>query len=240
AQADGAGRRDRDLGRGAWQPGRGGGRGRLAVGGGPARVVGGRGGGAGGGDRRRQRLGRPHRQLHPAGVPDRGPQHRDPRLRGGPEPRRLAADGLPALLLRPDPGGQAAGMTRLLTLGHGTPSAGELVALRDGAGVERLVDVRTAPGSRRHPHVRRETMAGWLGEAGVAYRWEPELGGFRRALPRGAQGPDTGSVNTALRHPAFRGYADYMRTRAFWAALDRLLAEAAGAATAGVCSGAPL
>jgi uncharacterized protein (DUF488 family) len=127
-------------------------------------------------------------------------------------------------------------MTRLLTLGHGTASAGELVALLDGAGVERLVDVRTAPGSRRHPHVRRETMAGWLGEAGVAYRWEPELGGFRRALPRGAQGPDTGSVNTALRHPAFRGYADYMRTRAFWAALDRLLAEAADAPTAAMCS----
>ena len=47
-------------------------------------------------------------------------------------------------------------LTRLLTLGHGTASAGELVAWLDGAGVERLVDVRTAPGSRRHPHVRRD------------------------------------------------------------------------------------
>src|SRR4030095_2619422 len=109
-----------------------------------------------------------------------------------------------------------------------------------GAEGEGLLDARPARGTRRHPQFRRETMAGWLGEAGVAYRWEPELGGFRRALPGGAQGPDTGSVNTALRHPAFRGYADYMRTRAFWAALERLLAEAAGAATAGVCSGAPL
>ena len=118
--------------------------------------------------------------------------------------------------------------TRLLTLGHGTASAEELVALLEGAGVERLVDVRTAPGSRRHPHVRREAMAGWLGAAGVAYRWEPELGGFRKA--------DPASVNPALRHPAFRGYADYMRTPPFWAALDRLLAEAAGAPTAAMCS----
>jgi uncharacterized protein (DUF488 family) len=125
-------------------------------------------------------------------------------------------------------------MTRLLTLGHGTASAEELVALLDGAGVERLVDVRTAPGSRRHPHVRREAMAGWLGAAGVAYRWEPELGGFRKAQAGGAHGP--GSVNTALRHPAFRGYADYMRTPPFWAALDRLLAEAAEAPTAAMCS----
>jgi uncharacterized protein (DUF488 family) len=119
-------------------------------------------------------------------------------------------------------------MTRLLTLGHGMASAEELVALLEGAGGERLVDVRTAPGSRRHPHVRREAMAGWLGAAGVGYRWEPELGGFRR--------PDPGSVNLALRHPAFRGYADYMRTPPFWAALDRLLAEAAEAPTVAMCS----
>jgi uncharacterized protein (DUF488 family) len=119
-------------------------------------------------------------------------------------------------------------VTRLLTLGHGTASAEELVALLAGAGVERLVDVRTAPGSRRHPQFRRETMAGWLAEAGVAYRWEPELGGFRKPAPD--------SVNHVLRHPAFRGYADYMRTPPFWVALDRLLAEAAMAPTAAMCS----
>jgi uncharacterized protein (DUF488 family) len=119
-------------------------------------------------------------------------------------------------------------VTRLLTLGHGTASAQEVVELLAGAGVERLVDVRTAPGSRRNPQFRRETMAGWLAEAGVAYRWEPELGGFRR--------PDPASVNVVLRHPAFRGYADYMRGPRFWAALDRLLAEAAAAPTAAMCS----
>jgi uncharacterized protein (DUF488 family) len=119
-------------------------------------------------------------------------------------------------------------LTRLLSLGHGTAGVEELVALLQQAGIERLVDVRTAPGSRRHPHVRREAMAGWLGEAGIAYRWEPELGGFRRPEPR--------SVNHALRHPAFRGYADPMRTPPFWSALDRLLAEAASAPTTAMCS----
>ena len=119
-------------------------------------------------------------------------------------------------------------MTRLLSFGHGTATAEELVALLQRAGVERLVDVRTAPASRRHPHVRREAMAGWLGEAGIAYRWEPQLGGFRKPAPQ--------SVNHALRHPAFRGYADFMRTPPFWAALDRLLAEAAAAPAAAMCS----
>jgi uncharacterized protein (DUF488 family) len=102
------------------------------------------------------------------------------------------------------------------------------VALLGGAGVERLVDVRTAPGSRRHPQFRRQAMEGWLAGAGVAYRWEPELGGFRK--------PGPGSVNHALRHPAFRGYADHMRTSRFWTALDRLLAEAAAVPTAAMCS----
>jgi uncharacterized protein (DUF488 family) len=119
-------------------------------------------------------------------------------------------------------------LTRLRTLGHGTATAGELLALLAGAGVAGVVDVRTAPGSRRHPHVRREAMAGWLAEGGIGYRWEPELGGFRR--------PDPASVNHALRHPAFRGYADHMRTPRFWSALDRLLAEAQERPSAVLCS----
>jgi uncharacterized protein (DUF488 family) len=118
--------------------------------------------------------------------------------------------------------------TRLLTVGHGTATAEELAALLADAGVERLVDVRTAPGSRRHPQFRGEAMQGWLPEAGVAYRWDRELGGWRK--------PDPASVNRVLRQPAFRGYADYMRTPPFWAALDRLLALAATATTAAMCS----
>jgi uncharacterized protein (DUF488 family) len=119
-------------------------------------------------------------------------------------------------------------MTRLLTLGHGTATTDELVALLEGAGLERLVDIRIFPGSRRHPHVARAAMAGWLAGAGVAYRWEPELGGRRRPVP--------GSVNHALRNASFRGYADHMRTPEFWSALDRLLAEAAAAPTTVMCA----
>jgi uncharacterized protein (DUF488 family) len=117
---------------------------------------------------------------------------------------------------------------RLLTVGHGTATAEELAALLAGAGVERLVDVRTAPGSRHNPQFRREAMQRWLPAAGVAYRWERELGGWRKS--------DPASVNHGLRHPAFRGYADYMRTPPFWAALDRLLGEAAADPTAAMCS----
>ena len=117
---------------------------------------------------------------------------------------------------------------RLLTAGHGTASAEELAALLAGAGVEELVDVRTAPGSRRHPQFRREAMERWLPRAGVAYGRERDLGGWRK--------PDPDSVNRVLRHPAFRGYADYMRTQPFWAALERLLDLATAAPTTAMCS----
>lgn len=105
---------------------------------------------------------------------------------------------------------------RLLTFGHGTRSQEELVALIHEAHLSRIVDVRTTPKSRRHPWVWREEMERWVPrDAGAAYQWESALGGRRRTSSE--------SQNIALRHAAFRGYADYMETPAFHDALDELV-----------------
>jgi len=88
------------------------------------------------------------------------------------------------------------------------------VALLRPVGVRRLVDVRTLPRSRRHPHFAAEALAQSLPPQGIAYRHEPGLGGFRR--PR----PD--SPNRGWEHQGFRGYADYMATPGFAEALSRL------------------
>lgn len=61
------------------------------------------------------------------------------------------------------------GQPPLFTVGHGTRSLEELLAILRSAGVERLVDVRTAPGSRRHPQFNREALARSLEEAGIVY-----------------------------------------------------------------------
>lgn len=124
-------------------------------------------------------------------------------------------------------GGGDAGVT-LVTVGHGTLSAGALADLLRDSGVEVLVDIRSYPGSRRHPHFSREEMARWLPDAGVAYRWEPRLGGRRR--------PRADSPHVALRNEAFRAYADHMDTPEFTAALDDLLAGAARQRTAVMCA----
>jgi uncharacterized protein (DUF488 family) len=97
-----------------------------------------------------------------------------------------------------------------------------------GAGVQRLVDVRSAPGSRRNPDSAREAMAGWLPEAGIGYRWEPRLGGWRKAA---SESPDV-----TLRNESFRSYAAHMRTPEFKDAVDDLLASAAEAQIAVMCA----
>jgi uncharacterized protein (DUF488 family) len=106
----------------------------------------------------------------------------------------------------------------LLTYGHGTESSERTVAILRAARVCSLVDIRTAPGSRRHPQFTGAAMEEWLPAAGIAYRWEKRLGGFRRP------GPDNPDV--VWREDMFRGYAEHMRSPDFLSAVDAVLAEA--------------
>jgi uncharacterized protein (DUF488 family) len=106
-------------------------------------------------------------------------------------------------------------MGAVRTFGHGTASEEEIVGLLRGAGVELVVDVRTAPGSRRNPHVSRASLESRLPSYGLAYRWDKRLGGFRR--------PPPDSPDVFWRQEMFRGYAAHMRTPEFTEAIDELL-----------------
>jgi uncharacterized protein (DUF488 family) len=119
-------------------------------------------------------------------------------------------------------------LVNLRTVGHGTLPADDFAALVSDAGIGVVVDVRSFPASRRHPQFGREAMEGWLPDAGVAYRWEPRLGGRRRPRPDSPHG--------ALRVPAFRGYADHMETQEFSDAVDELLVEAGKRPAAVMCA----
>jgi uncharacterized protein (DUF488 family) len=95
-------------------------------------------------------------------------------------------------------------------------------------GVELLVDVRSAPGSRRMPHFARAALEVSMPAAGIVYVHMPELGGHRK--------PRADSPNAAWQNDGFRGYADYMQTPEFEAGLDRLLALAAERRAAIMCA----
>jgi uncharacterized protein (DUF488 family) len=114
------------------------------------------------------------------------------------------------------------------SIGHGARTSEELVGLLLGAGIVRLVDVRTAPGSRKHPQFGQTQLAQTLHEHDIAYVWRKDLGGWR--TPR----PD--SVNVALRSPGFRGYADHMETQEFDRAISWLIETSRTVPTAIMCA----
>lgn len=97
-----------------------------------------------------------------------------------------------------------------------------------GHGVSRLLDVRTVPKSRHNPQFARDALAPALRASGIAYEHVPALGGLRR--PR----PD--SPNGGWRNASFRGYADYMQTEAFAAAIGELIARARRETIACMCA----
>lgn len=116
----------------------------------------------------------------------------------------------------------------LATFGHGTAGADEITELLRSAGVTAVVDVRSAPGSRRNPHMARSELEEWLPERGIAYRWEKALGGFRKV-------PED-SPDVVWQRDAFRAYAGHTRDPRFLQAIDELLSTAAETPTAVMCS----
>lgn len=106
----------------------------------------------------------------------------------------------------------------IFTAGHGARSVEELVAMLAQAGARTVVDVRRFPGSRRHPQFARELLAAALAEAGIGYRHEVELGGYRRGEP-GAE------RFACIATPGFRSYLARMALPEWQQALDRALAE---------------
>lgn len=116
----------------------------------------------------------------------------------------------------------------LLSIGHGTLDAATFNTYLRAAGVVSAADVRRFPASRTNPHFGDDALAASLGTAGIEYRPMPELGGRRAAAPD--------SANTALRNASFRGYADFMQSPEFTAALTDLLMLAHDRATVMFCA----
>lgn len=106
-------------------------------------------------------------------------------------------------------------MLPVFTIGHSTRPIEEFVHLLQAHGVQHLIDIRTVPRSRTNPQFNRDTLPNSLKNAGLQYLHMPELGGLRH--------PRSDSENTAWRNASFRGYADYMQTPEFGAAIERLV-----------------
>lgn len=114
------------------------------------------------------------------------------------------------------------------TVGHSSRELAAFLGLLESEQIERIADVRRHAGSRAYPHYNPEPLAAALADAGVEYSPFPDLGGRRRAR--------LDSRNAVWRNASFRGYADYMETVEFCAALERLKSAARERRTAVMCS----
>lgn len=116
----------------------------------------------------------------------------------------------------------------LFTIGHSTHTLDEFIKLLALEKVALLVDVRTIPRSRHNPQFNIETLPKELLRRGIEYMHMKELGGLRRAHPD--------SANTGWKNNSFQGYADYMQTPVFEAALQKLIGAAQIEKTAIMCA----
>jgi len=117
---------------------------------------------------------------------------------------------------------------RIWSVGHGTRPVEDLIAILREAGVKFLSDIRSVPGSRRHPQFGQAPLRASLTKAGIDYLHLRGLGGRRDAL--------AGSPHTALRVDAFRGYADHMASDEFRRDLALLEERARKTPTAFMCA----
>ncbi|HEY6021090.1 MAG TPA: DUF488 domain-containing protein [Candidatus Paceibacterota bacterium] len=102
----------------------------------------------------------------------------------------------------------------MYTIGHSTRSIDEFVGLLKRNHIALLCDVRSIPKSRHVPQFGQGQLPQSLAEAGIEYCWMHNLGGRRHTTKD--------SPNMGWRNASFRGYADYMQTPEFTAALNEL------------------
>jgi uncharacterized protein (DUF488 family) len=116
----------------------------------------------------------------------------------------------------------------IFTIGHSTRTFEQLVELLREHGVERLIDVRSVPRSRKNPQFNSDTLAKALPAAGIEYEHMPGLGGLRH--------PHRDSPNTGWENDSFRGYADFMQTQDFEHNLHSLMETANHQTVAIMCA----
>jgi len=119
------------------------------------------------------------------------------------------------------------GMT-IFTLGHSTHSLDEFVHLLQIYAIRLVVDVRTIPRSRHNPQFNDDTLGETLSRHNIRYMPMKNLGGLRHA--------HAGSANTGWKNASFQGFADYMQTPEFSAAVQQLIEAAIEKPAAIMCA----
>ena len=104
-------------------------------------------------------------------------------------------------------------VAHVFTIGHSNRDADSFLELLDAHRIERIIDVRSFPRSKRNPHFNREPLRALLSPQDIAYDWLGRaLGGFRK--------PRDSDRHPAIAEEGFRGYAEHMASDEFKTAID--------------------
>lgn len=107
---------------------------------------------------------------------------------------------------------------RIMTIGHGTRTLDDLIAILKEYEVSRVVDIRKMPRSATNPQFNYETLPGELEAAGISYTHMAGLTGLRKRSKNAAP--------TAWRNKSFQAFAQYMQTPAFSESVEALMTMA--------------
>jgi len=106
---------------------------------------------------------------------------------------------------------------KVWTIGHSTHPIEEFIEMLLEFHIDLLTDVRTIPRSRHNPQFNKDELPGSLAAFKIGYEHLENLGGLRHTVKD--------SVNLGWRNTSFRGYADYMQTENFAAAIVHLIKQ---------------
>lgn len=118
---------------------------------------------------------------------------------------------------------------RIYSLGHADLPLDLFLELLRHYRIGRVIDVRMASSSRHNPQFDKKILSPFLRIRRIKYLHMKELGGLRRH-------PKADSPNMGWRNASLRGFADYMMTAPFAAALTSLIRLAGDRTTALLCS----
>lgn len=122
-------------------------------------------------------------------------------------------------------------MMNIYTIGHSTHSIDRFIHMLQEAKVERLVDVRRFPASRRFPHFNQQPLQQSLAQAGISYTHLTALAGRRNQSTHIQE-----EFNSGWHNQSFHNYADYTLTDTFKSGIQELITLAQTETVAYCCA----
>ncbi|MCS3902463.1 uncharacterized protein (DUF488 family) [Methylohalomonas lacus] len=107
--------------------------------------------------------------------------------------------------------------TVIYTIGHSNRSASELIVQLQHHAIQRLVDIRRHPGSRRLPQFNRGNLQQALQQDGISYDWQGQVLGGR------LQNTTDNESFSGLADDALRGFAAHMNSSEFRDTINALI-----------------